>query len=69
MSSMGPMSRSDTDKIDEQFLATWNSHNVDQGLAFCSDNIVWYDVSSPQPYRGKDSVRQYLKGGRRRSRI
>ncbi|MBI4316928.1 MAG: ester cyclase [Chloroflexi bacterium] len=56
------MSVSDNARIDEQFLATWNSHNVDQALALLAENIVWYDVGSPQPFQGKDAVRKYIQG-------
>lgn len=49
-------------KLDEENIAAWNAHNVDRLLAILSDNIVWQDLSSPEPFRGKDAVRQYVQG-------
>jgi steroid delta-isomerase-like uncharacterized protein len=55
------MSVQDNIRLDEQFLASWDSHDVDRGLAVLSDDVVWYDVGSPEPMRGKAACRPYLQ--------
>ena len=55
------MSVQDNIRLDEEFLASWDSHNVDKGLALLSDDVVWYDLGSPQPMRGKAAARPYLQ--------
>jgi steroid delta-isomerase-like uncharacterized protein len=49
-------------KLDDENIAAWNAHDVDRSLAVLSDDITWHDVGSPQPFTGKDAVRQYIQG-------
>ena len=56
------MSVQDNLKLDEENFAAWNAHDIERSLAIYSDEIVWMDVGSPQPMRGKDAVRQYIQG-------
>src|SRR5262249_46177214 len=56
------MSVQDNIKLDEEEIAAWNAHDVEQALAIFPDEVVWHDVSSPQPFSGKDAIRQYLQG-------
>ena len=56
------MSVQDNLKIDEENIAAWNAHDVDRFLAIVSDDIMWNDVSNPQPFQGKEAVRQYMQG-------
>jgi len=55
------MSVQDNIRLDEEFLASWDSHDVDRGLAVLSDDVVWYDVASPEPMHGKAAARAYLQ--------
>ena len=56
------MSVQDNLKLDEENIAAWNAHDVDRSLAVLSDDIIWHDVGSPQPFQGKEAVRQYIQG-------
>ena len=56
------MSIQDNIKLDEEEIAAWNAHDVERALAVFPDDVVWHDVSSPQPFPGKDAIRQYLQG-------
>jgi steroid delta-isomerase-like uncharacterized protein len=56
------MSIQDNIRLDEEFIAAWNSHDPERVLAVLSDDVVWQDVSSPEPMRGKAAIRQYLQG-------
>jgi len=56
------MSIQDNLKLDEENIAAWNAHDIDRFLAIVSDDIVWHDVGNPQPYKGKEAVRQYMQG-------
>lgn len=56
------MSIEENIKLDDAMRAAWNSHDVGKFLAICDDNIIWHDVASPEPYRGKEGARQFIKG-------
>ncbi|MEW5960029.1 MAG: ester cyclase [Chloroflexota bacterium] len=56
------MSIQENIKLDEQSMAAWNAHSVDDLLALLSNNIVWQDVGNPEPLRGKEAVRPYVQG-------
>ena len=45
---------------DDEFMAGWNSQDVSRSLAVLDENIVWYDVASAEPFRGKEAVAQYM---------
>ena len=56
------MSVQDNIKLDEEEIAAWNAHDVERAAAIFPDEVVWQDVTNPQPIRGKDGIRQYLNG-------
>lgn len=56
------MSVQETTRIDDACIAAWNSHDPDKFVSYCSDNIVWHDVSNPQPVKGKEGARRYFQG-------
>jgi len=56
------MSVQDNVKLDEDFIAAWNAHDPNAAVAVLSEDVVWQDVASPQPMRGKDAIRSYLGG-------
>ena len=56
------MSVQDNLKLDEEVIAAWNAHDVERSVAVFPDEIIWQDVGSPQPFNGKDGLRQYLQG-------
>jgi steroid delta-isomerase-like uncharacterized protein len=56
------MSIQDNIKLDEEEIAAWNAHDVERAVAVFPDDVVWYDISNPQPLQGKDGIRQYLHG-------
>jgi len=55
------MSVQDNLKLDEENFAAWNAHDIDRSLAIYSDEVVWIDVGSPQPMRGREAARQYIQ--------
>ena len=56
------MSIQENIRLDDEMRAAWNSHDIEKFLAICDDNIIWHDVASPQPYRGKKGARQFIQG-------
>jgi len=56
------MSVQDHLKLDEEEIAAWNAHDVERALAIFPEDVMWQDVTSPQPFNGKDAIRQYLQG-------
>ena len=55
------MSTQEIIKIDDEGLAAWNAHDVEKFVALCADDIVWHDVANPEPYRGKEGARQFMR--------
>ena len=49
-------------KLDEEEIAAWNAHDVERAVAIFPENVVWRDVTNPQPLQGRDGIRQYLQG-------
>ena len=56
------MSVQENIRLDEEFIAAWNTHDPDRTLALLSEDVVWRDVASPEPMRGKAATRPYLQG-------
>jgi steroid delta-isomerase-like uncharacterized protein len=55
------MSIQENIKIDDEGLAAWNTHDIERFVALCAEDIVWHDVANPEPYRGKEGVRQFMQ--------
>ena len=56
------MSVQDNMKLDDEFIAAWNAHDPDAAVAVLSEDVVWQDVTNPEPMRSKEGIRQYLRG-------
>src|SRR5438067_1002599 len=56
------MSVQENIELDKAFIATWDAHDPDAAVALLSEDAVWQDVSSPEPMRSKDAIRQYMQG-------
>jgi steroid delta-isomerase-like uncharacterized protein len=56
------MSIQDNVKLDEEEIAAWNAHDVERALAVFPDDVVWQDITNPQPLNGKEGIGQYLQG-------
>ena len=55
------MSIQENIRLDDENIAAWNARDIDRALAVLSDNILWSDAGSPQPFQGKEAVRQYMQ--------
>ncbi len=56
------MSREEIERLDEQSLAAWDSHDADAFVAMLADDFVWYDWTVPEPIRDREGARQYFNG-------
>jgi steroid delta-isomerase-like uncharacterized protein len=56
------MSVQENIRLDDEFIAAWNSHDPDRALAILADDVVWQDIASPEPMRGKAAIRKYIQG-------
>jgi steroid delta-isomerase-like uncharacterized protein len=58
------------DRVDAEFvrsfalrwLAGWNGHDVEALVGLCTEDVLWEDPALPGPERGRDAVREYLRG-------
>src|SRR6185503_16370002 len=55
------MSVQENIRLDEEFIAAWDTHDADRAVAILSDDVVWQDVGSPEPMHGKAAARQYIQ--------
>ena len=44
-----------------RYLEAWNAHDADDVAALCSDDIVWNDPALPEPARGREGVRDFVR--------
>ena len=47
------MSIEENDRLASEAITTWDRHDIDAFIELGSDDIVWHDVSNPEPYRGQ----------------
>ncbi|MBI3959292.1 MAG: ester cyclase [Chloroflexi bacterium] len=55
------MSVQENIRLDEEFIAAWDAHDADRAVALMSEDVVWQDVASPEPARGKAAARQFMQ--------
>src|SRR5258708_2326944 len=55
------MTTNEVVKLNDQVLESWNKHDVAKFLELCDENIVWKDLSSPEPFRCKKGAGHFFK--------
>jgi len=55
------MSKEEVERIDDQGMAAWGSHDPDAITGLLADDFVWADVTLPEPLRTKEEARQYAQ--------
>ena len=55
------MSKDEVERIDDQGMAAWGSHDADAITALLADDFVWADVTLQEPLRTKEEARQYAQ--------
>jgi steroid delta-isomerase-like uncharacterized protein len=56
------MSREEIERLDEQHLATWDSHDPEAFVGMFADDFVWFDWVMPEPIRDREAAKQYFSG-------
>ena len=54
------MSANDILKLHEQVVDSWNRHDTKKFATYVDENIVWNDIASPEPIRGKAGAEEFL---------
>ena len=44
-----------------RFLKAWNALDGQAVASLCTEDVVWRDPSSPQPFIGRDGVREFVE--------
>jgi steroid delta-isomerase-like uncharacterized protein len=55
------MSREELERIDDQGMAAWDTHDADAWVNMFADDFVWYDWTTPEPIRTKEGARKYFE--------
>jgi steroid delta-isomerase-like uncharacterized protein len=56
------MSNEDIERIDDQGISAWDSHDADAWIDLLADDFVLTDWTMPEPIRTKDGAKQYFNG-------
>lgn len=51
-----------TEKMFREYLATWNTHDLDKIVSFFTDDCVYENLAREQTYRGKDELKAWANG-------
>ncbi len=50
-----------TEKMFREYLATWNTHDLDKMVSYFRDDCVYENMARGQTYRGKDEIKAWAK--------
>jgi len=56
------MNVNDLLKLNEQVVDSWNRHDTKKFVTYVDENVVWHDVATPEPIRGKAGAEEFLNG-------
>jgi steroid delta-isomerase-like uncharacterized protein len=56
------MSVQENIRLDEEFIAAWDTHDPDRAVALLSEDVAWQDIANPEPLRSKAAIRQLMQG-------
>lgn len=56
------MSKEELERLDDQGMSAWDSHDPDAWAAMFADDFTLHDWTLPEPIRDREGVRQYLNG-------
>jgi steroid delta-isomerase-like uncharacterized protein len=54
------MSKEELERLDDQGIGSWDSHDAEAFVAILADDFVLRDWTVPEPIRDKDGVRAYF---------
>ena len=55
------MSKEEVERLDDQGMSAWDTHDADAFVAIFADAFVINDVASPEPITTKDAARAYAQ--------
>jgi SnoaL-like protein len=58
----GAMSKEELERLDDQGMSAWDSHDPDAWAAMFGEDFTLQDWTLPEPIRDREGVRQYLNG-------
>jgi steroid delta-isomerase-like uncharacterized protein len=53
------MNANEVIKLNDEVIQAWNSKDVEKFLKLCDQNIVWRDLGTPEPFKGKEGARKF----------
>lgn len=56
------MSRDEIERLDDQGMTAWDTHDADAFADLFADEFTVNDVAMPEPITTRDGVRQYAEG-------
>jgi steroid delta-isomerase-like uncharacterized protein len=53
-------SKQDLERIDDQGISAWDTHDAEAFVALFADSFVWHDWTQPEPIRDAEGARRYF---------
>jgi steroid delta-isomerase-like uncharacterized protein len=60
-----PLDPSFVEEWGKRYLEAWNSLDADGVAALCTEEVTWSDPGYPEPLRGRDQVRAFVRATER----
>ena len=54
------MSKQDIERLDDQGMSAWDSHDADEWVSLFSDDFILTDWTLPEPITTKEAAKQYF---------
>lgn len=55
-----PAGRSPALAVVDAYMAAWNAHDATRAASYMTDDVEYYDASTPAPQKGRDNARQHV---------
>lgn len=56
------MSKQDLERLDDQGMSAWDSHDADAFVSLFADDFTWVDWTLPEPIRDRAGAKKYFNG-------
>jgi predicted ester cyclase len=54
------MTTNDVLKLHNDVMDSWNRHDTKKFLTYVDENVVWRDIASPEPFKGKKGAEEFF---------
>ena len=63
------ISKEELERLDDQGMVAWDTHDADAFVALLADDFVWSDWTLPEPIRDKEAARTVKSAAEKQLRV